>query len=333
MKASDATKYALKNVLEASSGETILIVCDKEKIDVGEAFATGALALELQTRFITLQEPKEIRIEIPKPLQKILEKKADIYINLLRGNREETLFRIKLIKKQAGDHKSRLGHCPGVTLDMLTEGALALTPKEHKRMQTHAENLINTLEGTEKVQIQNSSGTNLTLSTKNRSFFTDTKLDWKTMKWMNLPTGEVIVAPVENSLNGKLVCDMAVGGIGKVKKPVEISTKEGKVKNVFSQDKEQLLRIKETFKTDSWAGVVGEFAFGINPSARFVNEFLEAEKILGTVHLAFGANTDMPGGKNPSRNHMDMLLSSPTVKITKEDGEQVTILENGCYKV
>jgi len=173
----------------------------------------------------------------------------------------------------------------------------------------------------------------LTLITKNRSFFTDTKLDWKTMKWMNLPTGEVIVAPVENSLNGKLVCDMAVGGIGKVKKPVEISTKEGKVKNVFSQDKEQLLRIKETFKTDSWAGVVGEFAFGINPSARFVNEFLEAEKILGTVHLAFGANTDMPGGKNPSRNHMDMLLSSPTVKITKEDGEQVTILENGCYKV
>lgn len=333
MKASDATKYALKNVLEASSGETILIVCDKEKIDVGEAFATGALELELQTRFFTLQEPKEIRIEIPKPLHKILEKKADIYINLLRGNREETPFRIKLIKKQAGDHKSRLGHCPGVTLDMLTEGALALTPEEHKRMQTHAENLINTLEGTEKVQIQNSSGTNLTLSTKNRSFFTDTKLDWKTMKWMNLPTGEVIVAPVENSLNGKLVCDMAVGGIGKVKKPVEISTKEGKVKNVFSQDKEQLLRIKETFKTDSWAGVVGEFAFGINPSARFVNEFLEAEKILGTVHLAFGANTDMPGGKNPSRNHMDMLLSSPTVKITKEDGEQVTILENGCYKV
>ena len=64
-----------------------------------------------------------------------------------------------------------------------------------------------------------------------------------------------------------------------------------------------------------------------------MNEFLEAEKILGTVHLAFGANTDMPGGKNPSRNHMDMLLSSPTVKITKEDGEQVTILENGCYKV
>ncbi len=333
MKASEATKYALKNVLEASRGETILIICDKEKIEVGEAFANGALELELKTRFMTLQEPKELRKEIPKPLQKILKQKADIYINLLRGNREETPFRIKLIKKQAGDHKSRLGHCPGVTLDMLTEGALALTPEEHKRMQTHAENLIKTLEGTEKVEIQNPAGTNLTLSTKNRLFFTDTKLDWKTMKWMNLPTGEVIVAPIEDSLSGKLVCDMAIGGIGKVRKPVEIATKEGRVENVFSQDKEQLLRIKETFNTDSWANVIGEFAFGINPSARFVDEFLEAEKILGTVHLAFGANMDMPGGKNPSRNHMDMLFSSPTVKITKENGEKVIILEDGCFKV
>ncbi|MGW8289142.1 MAG: aminopeptidase, partial [Candidatus Bathyarchaeia archaeon] len=62
-----------------------------------------------------------------------------------------------------------------------------------------------------------------TLSTKGRNFFTDTKLDWKTMKWMNLPTGEVIVAPVEDSLNGKLVCDMAIGGIGKLRQPVEVT--------------------------------------------------------------------------------------------------------------
>jgi len=84
---------------------------------------------------------------------------------------------------------------------------------------------------------------------------------------------------------------------------------------------------------DNWADVVGEFAFGINPNARFVDEFLEAEKILGTVHLAFGANMDMPGGKNQSSNHIDLLFSSPTVKITKENGEKVIILEDGCYKV
>jgi len=333
LEAWEASKNALENVLEAVGGERILIVCDDEKTEVGEAFATGALALDLWTRLVILGTSKEPRTEIPERLQKILTQKPDIYINLLQGNREETPFRIKLIKTETHDHKARLGHCPGVTLDMLTEGALALTPEEHKSMQGHAERLIHALEDTVTVEIRNPKGTNLTLSTQNRKFFTDTKLDWKSMKWMNLPTGEVIVAPVEDSLNGKLVCNMAIGGIGKLRKPVEVTAKNGRVETVFSQDKDHLRRIEETFATDDWSDVVGEFAFGINPKARFVQEFLEAEKMFGTVHVAFGANTDMPGGKNPSKNHMDLLISDPTVKVTKEDGETVTILEKGRFQV
>jgi len=146
----------------------------------------------------------------------------------------------------------------------------------------------------------------------------------------NLSTGHQVKLPMDNGEGQQW--NRSPGNL--YSKPVQITVAEkGKVENVFSQDKEQMLRIKETFKTDRWADVVGEFAFGINPSARFVNEFLEAEKILGTVHLAFGANMDMPGGKNPSSNHMDLLFSSPTVKITKEDGKKVMILEDGCFKI
>ena len=275
MKAWEASKNALENVLESSSNEKILIICDEEKTEVGEAFATGALALGLDTRLIILQTSKKTRTELPEQLQEGLTQKSDIYINLLRGNREETPFRIKLIKTETHDHKARLGHCPGVTADMLTEGALALTAEEHKSMQGQAERLIRALEDTVTVEIRNPAGTNLTLSTTNRKFFTDTKLNRKTMKWMNLPTGEVIVAPVEDSLNGKLVCDMAIGGIGKLRKPVEVTAKNGRVESAFSQDKDHLRRIEETFATDDWSDIVGEFSFGINPKARFVQEFLE----------------------------------------------------------
>jgi aminopeptidase len=333
LEAKEAAKNALKNVLEATSGERILVICDEEKAEVGEAFANGSLALDLWTRLVIFRKQKQPRTGIPDWLQRVLAQKSDIYINLLSGNREETPFRIKLIKTETQDHKSRLGHCPGVTADMLTEGALALKPEEHKSMQDQAERLINDLEDTATVEIRNPAGTNLTLCTDERKFFTDTKLDWKTMKWMNLPTGEVIVAPVEDSLNGKLVCDMAVGGIGKLRDPVEVTAKNGKVENVFSRDSDHLRRVKETFQTDDWADVVGEFAFGINPKARFVDEFLEAEKMLGTVHVAFGANTDMPGGKNPSKNHMDMLFYEPTVTVTKKDGKRTTILEKGCFQL
>ncbi len=333
MDASEAAKNALATVLEAKNGETILIICDEEKAEVGEAFAKGGSALRLNTKFVMLKKPKTPRTKIPAKLEEILAHKTDIYINLLRGNREEAPFRIKLIKTETADHKSRLGHCPGVTSAMLTEGALALTAEGHKSMQGHAEKLIDALEDTVIVEIRNPAGTKLTLSTKNRKFFTDTKLDWKTMKWMNLPTGEVIVAPVEDSLNGKLVCDMAIGGIGKLRQPVEVTAKNGRVKKVSSQDKKHLQIVEETFATDDWSDVVGEFAFGINPKATVVQEFLEAEKILGTVHVAFGANLDMLGGKNPSKNHMDLLISEPTVKVTKENGETVTVLEKGCFRI
>lgn len=334
MKAWEAAKNALENVLEAVAGESILIVCDDERIEIGKAFANGALALGLWTRIMVLQTTKEPRTEIPKRLQEVFtQQKPDLYVNLMRGIREETPFRIKIIKMETRDRKSRLGHCPGVTFDMLTEGALALTPQEHRNMQNHAERLMQVLNRTVEVEIHSSAGTDLRLGTENREFFTDTRLDWKAMKWMNLPTGEVIVAPVEDSLNGKLVCDMAIGGIGKLKTPVEIVANKGKVEKLVSKDKDVLRKVKETFETDNWSDMVGEFAFGINPKARFVNEFLEAEKLLGTIHVAFGANTDMPGGKNPSKNHIDLLISKPTVKVTKEDGEVVTILKEGRFQI
>ena len=334
MEAWEAAKNALESVFEAVVGESILIVCDDERMEVGKAFADGSLALGLWTRRIILETTKKPRTEIPERLLEVFtQQKPDLYVNLMRGTREETPFRIKIIKMETRDRKSRLGHCPGVTIDMLTEGALALTPQEHEDMQGHAERLIQALNGTNEVEIRTSAGTDLTLSTEKREFFTDTKLDWKSMKWMNLPTGEVIVAPVEDSLNGKLVCDMAIGGIGKLKTPVEVVAKNGKAVKLLSKDKNVLRKVKETFETDDWSDIVGEFAFGINSKARFVNEFLEAEKILGTIHVAFGANTDMPGGKNPSKNHIDLLISNPTVKVTKEDRKVVTTLENGRFKI
>jgi len=334
LKAWEAARNALEHVLEAVAGENIVIVCDDEKREVGTAFAEGALNLGLWARIMILKTGKETRKEVPTHLLEVLtHQKPDIYVNLMRDLREETPFRIRVIKLETRDRRARLGHCPGVTTDMLTKGALALTGEEHKRMLAFAEKLLRVLEGTVKIELRNPSGTRLSLSVGDRQFITDTKLDWKNMKWLNLPTGEVFAAPVENSLSGRMVCDMAIGGIGPVKAPVEIVAKDGKAERATSKDKSALQGVKDTFATDEWSDVVGEFAFGINPKARFVKELLEAEKILGTVHIAFGHNTDMPGGKNLSKNHLDFLMSKPTVKAIKENGKPVTILENGSFRI
>lgn len=334
MDAWEAAKNALECVLEAKRDENIVIFCDHEKMSIGKAFANGALKLGLQTRLVQLKTDENVlRKEVPPQIMEILTKETpDIYINLLRGTREETQFRIKLIKMETKGLKARLGHCPGVTLDMLTEGALALTAEEHRQMQSFADKLIEKLSKAVRVEVMNPAGTNVSLSVEGRPFFTDTKIDWETMKWMNLPTGEVIVAPVESSLEGRLVCDMAVGGIGPIKNPVEIAVKNGKVQDVSSVDTEVVRRVKGSLNTDEWSNVVGEFAFGKNSKARFVEEFLEAEKMLNTIHIAFGNNSDMPGGKNPSQNHMDFLVSKPTVNVFNKDGSSINVLMKGVFQ-
>jgi aminopeptidase len=334
MEAWKATRNTLKCVLDAEKGESINIFCDDVKIEVGKAFEKGALKLGLKARLIVLKSGRKVfRTDIPKQAMEFLTtQRSDIYINLLRGIREETPFRIKLIKMQTKDHKTRLGHCPGVTLDMLTEGALALTSKEHRQMQAFADKLIEKLDQSVKVKIRNPAGTDASFIVEGRPFFTDTKMDWKTMNWMNLPTGEVIVAPVENSLQGKIVCDMAVGGIGPIQTPIEIETKNGEVQNASSADAQVLERVKDSLETDEMAKIIGEFAFGINPKARFVDEFLETEKMLGTIHVAFGNNSDMPEGKNNSKNHMDFLMSKPMVKVVNKHGSSINVLSNGVFE-
>jgi len=334
MEASEAAKNALQSVLEAKETESIVIFCDDVKAEIGKAFEKGAEDLKLHTKLVLLKTSSKVfRTEVPKLLMKHLTiQRPDMYVNIFTGTREETPFRIKLIHLETQDHKTRLGHCPGLTLDMLTEGALALTANEHRQMQYFAESLMEKLKHAVKIEVRNPAGTNISLSIKERPFITDTRFDWKLMNWINLPTGEVYVAPLENSLEGKLVCDMAIGGIGPVNTPVTIKAKQGKVESVTSENAEILKRVQNSLHTDAMAKVVGEFAFGINPKARFTQEFLEAEKILGTVHIAFGNNTDMPAGKNNSANHMDFMISKPTVNAITQDGSVISVLVDGVFQ-
>ena len=333
MNAIHAAKNALECVFEAKPRESLVIFCDDTRMNIGKAFHQAAENLRLDSKLILLAtDPAVFRTDIPAEIDEYLKTKRPlIYINLLRGIREETPFRIKLIQLETSDHKTRLGHCPGLTEDMLTNGALALTQMAHRKMQDLADNLIAKLQPARRIELTSPSGTCVSFSVKGRSFFTDTKIDWKTMKWMNLPTGEVIVGPVEDSLEGEVVCDVAIGGIGLLDAPVILAVESGRVYDVTSSNSDVVNRIKNSLQIDDMASVVGEFAFGINSKARFTEEFLESEKVFGTVHIAFGNNSDYPGGENNSRNHMDFLMSKPNVRMVSESGCPIEVLRKGKF--
>ncbi len=327
-----AAGNALKFVLEAVPGESILVVADEEKAEVAEAFSKAALSLGLWTRLITLEPSKEYRRTIPLHLREaIIASHPDVYMNLLRGPAEEVEFRIELISLERR-RRVRLAHCPGVTLDMLAEGALALSEEDYIEMRQLAQELLTTLQDVVEVRVMSSSGADFTISVEGREFFTDVQLDWRSLMWINLPVGEVTVAPIESSMSGKLVAE-AAGGIGLVEGGIELRASGGKADLESLKCRPEVRDvIQRVLKADAQASMLGEFAIGINRKARVVEEFLESEKVYGTAHVAFGSNRDMPGGRNTSRSHIDFLITKPTVTVKYRDGSTREILAEGVFK-
>jgi aminopeptidase len=325
-----AARNALLCVLEARRGEKLTVIADEVMKPIGEAFSSAGLGLGMWTRLVMLPEDGSARTEIPRFLESIVvEGGSDIFVNLLRGRAEETPFRISLTRLEKR-RRTRLGHCPGITMDMLTKGALALTEEEYRELQGRADTLLALCEGATGVHITNPDGTDISFSVEGRTFFTDTKLNWETLKWMNLPVGEVIVGPVEYSAEGKLVCNTAIGGLGRIKHPLTLYVEGGQVRRITCKDERARRSVAKNQALDGWASRIGEFAFGLNMRARMMDEFLETEKMAGTIHIAFGNNSDYPGGRNVSKTHQDFLVSKPTVTL-RMGNEDREVLRDGRF--
>ena len=72
-------------------------------------------------------------------------------------------------------------------------------------------------------------------------------------------------------------------------------------------------------KVGEKAKAVAEFGIGTNPKAKISGLILEDEKVLGTIHVAFGNNISMDG-TNDVPIHIDCIIKSPSVFV---DGKQI----------
>jgi len=326
----EAARNALSCVLEIVPGERLVVLVDEELREIGDAFSCGGIDLGAWVRTVVLPTTEKPR-KAPDPLLQDLlaSQEVSVFVNVLKGGREETPFRVRCIHLQTRSKRARLGHCPGINMEMMSSGALALTIDEHDQMKEEAREILTRVEGATKVHCYNNAGTDFTLSVGGRKWFSDTFLDWTNIKWMNLPTGEVIVGPVETSLEGTIVAK-AVGGLPvPLPNPVEIVAKKGKAEKISCIDQTALKQTQKSLATDRWASFVGEFAIGLNHHARIVPEFLESEKVRKTAHIAFGNNSDYPQPtRNTSANHMDFLFEAPTI-IIERDGEELTLVKGG----
>ncbi len=158
----------------------------------------------------------------------------------------------------------------------------------------------------------------------------------------NLPAGEIFIAPNEKLGQGKLFCPLTIDRYSnKILKNVELYFKDGKLqieKTSSDNDLEDLIssfkQCEEIDKTKDLAEIrtynVAELGIGCNPKiTKAIGYILTDEKIIGSVHIAFGSNK-MYGGTSISQMHWD-FVTSPQANITVEfnDGTKKSIMENG----
>lgn len=141
----------------------------------------------------------------------------------------------------------------------------------------------------------------------------------------NLPAGEAYLAPLEGESHGTMVIEW--GPTAKLESPLTLTIADGKVVRIDGNDPLRQ-RLEAKFAENPNCRNLAELGIGTNDKASRPDNVLEAEKILGTIHLALGDNTGF-GGTVAAPFHEDYVFYQPTLTLVMPDGSQEIIIDNG----
>src|SRR5699024_7221116 len=125
----------------------------------------------------------------------------------------------------------------------------------------------------------------------------------------NLPCGEGFIAPLSGE--GRFVV-ASLAGIGLAEGENVLTVRDGHLAEAGGPQAERLLA---TLRAAGEQGTnLAELGIGTNEQATLTGNVLEDEKILGTVHVAFGASAGI-GGTVSVPVHLDSVVLEPTLEI------------------
>jgi aminopeptidase len=171
------------------------------------------------------------------------------------------------------------------------------------------------------VRVTTEDGTDITFDIRGRKAMTDTGMLCEPGSFSNLPAGEVYIAPVEGTAEGVLVLNWAPNR--RLASPLRVIVHGGLAREVLGDEpfKDELVRSLERAPDNR---NLAELGIGTNDKATRPDNILESEKILGTVHMAFGDNSSM-GGRVSTPFHQDFVFFRPTLAVRGPRGESVII--------
>ncbi len=265
---------------------------------------------EMVDGFLRINPQKDPRIMADVPFERInmvkraLEAERKVY---------EEMHIKRVLVEYPTQEQADFYHIPYEELFEMVWGGIEVDPEYLYKV---SRNLEKAFQGAVEIEIKTEKGTDLKFSIEGRKFLHDTGVITDDCyitgePLVNLPAGELYIAPVENSANGVVVFD-EVFLEGKRVIDLLLKFKNGKVIDFSAKEGADVF--KEYFQTLTLPGrIMGEFGIGLNPYVkRFTGLSSIDEKAVGTVHIALGSNTVF-GGRNFAENHDDFIIQNPTV--------------------
>ncbi len=304
--------------LDISREEKVVVVNDGNDHDLIEALRK---AVDQRTRgheYIEYEETDNQGEEPPERVATAL-RNSDVFIAPTKKSLSHTQARV-----EACENGARGATLPGITKEIWNTSLQA----DYSRVEEISEKVYSMLSETSEVRIKTPSGTDLRFGVNIDYFHTDTGLIHNPGEFGNLPAGEADGAPVD--VNGILVIDQLSLAPDSEGTEVEIGDSE-----VVAVKSDGYNTLERKFDGVDGAKNIAEFGFGTNPEAELIGNLLQDEKVLGTVHIAFGDNSSYVPEADPRRVeaglHWDAVCKSPTVWFDDKkvlDGEKPVFLDN-----
>ena len=299
---------ALKDYLGLKKDETLLIISDETKRDIGQTLLEAGKQL-CREAFLIEMKQREINGEEPPEQISELMKKVDVVVCPTAKSLTHTDARRNAVKEGV-----RVATMPGIGIDTMVR---CLSADAEKVIDLSLK-VKGILKDASEVRVVTGKGTDLYMPMKGRNVIESTGVLRNKGESGNLPSGEVYLAPLENLSHGKLVIDGSVAGIGMLEAPITIEVKDGFAEKIEGGNEAKILA-GMLDKVGRDARAVAEFGVGTNYKAQLCGEILEDEKVYGTIHVAFGNNVSMGGSINV-KSHIDGLVIEPDVYV---DGKLV----------
>lgn len=311
-----ASQIAVRDCMGVQPGETVLVVTDEPLRTIGYALWKTAKDFGNEVMLVEILPRKTNGEEPPKEIAELM-KMVDVVLCPTSKSLTHTDSR-----RAASDKGVRIATLPGVTEEIMIRCMNA----DYNKIAERTFRLCEILEKTSAIRVKAPRGTDITLPIKGRHAHASSGIFREKGQWGNLPTGEAYLAPLEGESQGIVVVDGSMASVGMVREPIRIMVKDGYATDITGgTEAKRLIELLEPHGKDGRN--VAEFGIGTNDKAILTGLILEDEKVMGTIHIAFGDNKSM-GGSVRVASHLDGLIKEPTVWF-----DETMIMKDGKFVI